>query len=121
MLAYHQTISEPQMRCHPSRTMPAVPRASELPEAFLQFCIALNKFVNSVLALDSVKRVGIKARGESFSVWTFADEPSHETLEKIYTAELDFRTAIQEMIFDFAVKYEDTATVPPDFHVFEGR
>jgi phage terminase large subunit-like protein len=86
----------------------------------LQFSVALTKFCNSVLSLESVKRVGIKARGESISVWTFADNPSHDVLAKIYAAELVFRNAIAEIIFDFAVKFEDTATVPPDFYVFQG-
>ena len=90
-------------------------------EAMLEFTVALTTFYNTVLSLGSVKRVGVKARGESFSVWTFVDNPSHEVLMKIYAAEIVFRNAIPGMIFDFAVKYEDTATAPPDFYVFQGR
>ncbi len=87
----------------------------------LEFTVALTTFCNSILSLESVKRVAIKARGESFSVWTFVDNPLHEILAKIYAAELVFRNTVSDMIFDFAVKYEDTASVPPDFYVFQGR
>jgi len=97
-------------------------RAPEQPEILLRFSLALNNFVIAVKQLDSVKKVAVKARGESFSVWTFADNPAHDDLMKIYAAELDFSTAIHEIIFDFAVKYEDTATiVPPEFAIFPGR
>ncbi len=93
---------------------------SGIREAMLVFSVALNTFCHAVLSLEGVKRVGFKERGESISVWTFVDDPSHEVLAKIYAAELVFRDAIPDIIFDFSVKYEDTATVPPNFYVFEG-
>lgn len=105
----------------PRGVVSAVIGSSEQCEAMLEFTVALTTFCNTVLALDQVNKVAIKARGESFSVWTFVDNPSHENLMKIYAAELVFGNSIPDMIFDFAVKYEDTATVPPDFYVFQGR
>ncbi len=93
---------------------------SDVREAMVVFSVALNTFCHTVLQLPEVKKVAFKERGERISVWTFVDNPSHEVLAKIYAAELAFRDAIPDIIFDFAVKYLDTATVPPNFYVYEG-
>lgn len=91
----------------------------EPPKAFLRFAMSMNKFCSTVLGFDRVGKIGFKARGESMSVWTFADEPTPETLTKIYAAEMELMNANPNMLFDFAVKF-DTVPEPPGFYIIMG-
>ncbi len=89
------------------------------PQAFLRFAMSMNKFCGTILALERVKKIGFKSRGESISAWTFADEPTPETLTKIYAAEIELMNANPNMLFDFAVKF-DAMLEPPGFYIIMG-
>lgn len=78
------------------------------PQLLLRFTMAINKFCETIRGLESVKKIGFKARGESMSAWTFVSDPSPETLAKIYAAEMELMNAIPNMLFDFAVKFDDS-------------
>jgi len=78
------------------------------PKAYLNFAMAMNKFCETVRGIKSVKKIAFKARGESISAWTFVDDTAPETLEKIYAAEMELMNSIQNVLFDFAVKFDDS-------------
>lgn len=108
-----QTIDTGTMHCFPFASSKKA-QASSIeaeqvqPQAFLNFAMAMNKFCETIRGLESVKKIGFKARGESISAWTFVENPKTETLEKIYAAEMELMNSIPNVLFDFAVKFDDS-------------
>ena len=123
MLQHAHAAEATRSHCFTLAALTKEPSADlkEKPQAFLKFAISINKFCDTLLDLEHVKKIALDARSDGFTIWTFSDSPEAETLSKIYAAELDLMDANPNMIFDFAVKFEDASTEPAGFYIIMGR
>ncbi|HAR45045.1 MAG TPA: hypothetical protein DCS05_02425 [Nitrospiraceae bacterium] len=113
-----QTVDPVHAHCFtfaPADKAQAASMAAEQPQAYLRFTMAMNKFCETVRGFPGVKKIGFKARGESISAWTFVDDPTPETLGKIYAAEMELMNAIPNILFDFAVKFDNSPEPPGSY------
>jgi hypothetical protein len=108
-----QTVDPTRVRCFTFESSektqsPTIDAEQSQPQAYLRFSMALNKFCETIRGLANVRKIGLKARGESISAWTFVDDPTPETLAKIYAAEMELMNSMPNLLFDFAVKFDDS-------------